>query len=68
MSRKVIQIATMPESFDPRGHGSVTAALYALCDDGTLWSLGDGSQWNDWMPVKPVPQESTATQKSAARS
>lgn len=54
--RKVIQIATMPESrFKASGDVSVTAAIYALCDDGTMWAISY-DEWNDWREVKPIPQ------------
>lgn len=58
MSRKVIQIATMPES-RASGDVSVTAVLYALCDDGTMWAISY-DEWNDWREVKPIPQPQPA--------
>lgn len=45
--RKIIQVcsgASQPEYYEP--------SLYALCGDGTLWSLA-GSGWH---PIPNVPQ------------
>lgn len=54
-SRKVIQIATMPQKESTGRMEQVPAALYALCDDGTMWALNAGT--NDWwLEVKAVPQ------------
>jgi hypothetical protein len=45
--RKVVQIAAAPygeaTDFGPR--------LFALCDDGTVWSLGE-----TWRRIQPIPQ------------
>jgi hypothetical protein len=48
--RKVIQIACMPMPSplqDP--------ALYALCDDGSMWALSEDS--GGWVRLKSVPQD-----------
>ena len=31
--------------------------IYALCDDGTLWSETVPSQKFEWTPIPPIPQD-----------
>lgn len=51
--RKVIQLAVKPASdTEFSSHG---AALYALCDDGTMWVQWDRNNW--WERVEGVPPE-----------
>lgn len=45
--RKVIQIVVMPQGV------TESAALYALCDDGTIWAMNVGYPWGR---VTAVPQ------------
>lgn len=50
--RKVIQIAVAP--------ANVTYAedtLYALCDDGSIYSLYIFSSDDEWRSVQPIPQD-----------
>lgn len=53
MSRKIIQIAIDP-SWEHSGEG---AKIYALCDDGTLWSLIDEMDKFNWERMKDIPQD-----------
>ena len=55
--RKIIQIETCPINtigFDD-GTTNTTNAVFALCDDGTLWMQIIGGQGN-WTPIDGVPQ------------
>jgi hypothetical protein len=52
MARQIIQISVAAVVLGDIGH----TVLYALCDDGTTWSLVYGE---DWKRVRPVPQEPT---------
>ncbi len=49
MTRKIIQIAVtaIPEQSD---------VIYALCDDGSVWSLWLGSDPHEWYRMKDVPE------------
>lgn len=54
MKRKIIQVATTPDTVD------FHAALYALCDDGTLWTMslsGESNETEKWEKIKDIPQE-----------
>ncbi len=55
MSRKIIQIAiaATPETRD----GSEARVLYALCDDGTVWSIDRFEAQRTWRLVEPIPQD-----------
>lgn len=57
MSRRIIQIAAMPAGHatqtPDRGESNV-AALYALCDDGSLWAFGEKHPWKQ---ISGVPQD-----------
>jgi hypothetical protein len=54
-TRRVIQIATWgSNATDHDGCISEVDALYALCDDGTIWSWLDKAR--GWSEVTPVPQ------------
>lgn len=45
--RRIVQVSPMP---------GIPEAIYALCDDGTLWhNYGP----NDWYQLPPIPQENT---------
>lgn len=56
--RKIIQIAAVSRR-QPE-HIIVTPlvviSLFALCDDGTLWGLGEVGESNDWVKIKEIPQ------------
>jgi hypothetical protein len=52
MDRKVIQLCVSPEF-----EGEVGDVLYALCDDGTVWSLWLGADKPEWSRVNSIPQE-----------
>lgn len=47
--RKIVQIATLATR-DGLGH-----KLFALCDDGTVWSGTEGS--NAWKKMANIPQD-----------
>lgn len=52
MSRRIVQIAAAGGWMSP-DYGNVPNALYALCDDGTLWV-----QWYagaEWESVRGIP-------------
>ena len=49
MTRKIIQIAAIPETKNS------FRTVFALCDDGTVWDIfesGDG-----WELLPPIPQD-----------
>lgn len=52
-TRRIIQIA-----IDPSPDSGSTSVVYALCNDGTVWSRVDipGKQWSQMDDV-PQPQE-----------
>lgn len=54
MNRKIVQIAsTSPADVD---HPSVPVTLTtALCDDGTVWCIGDSDE--SWRQLPDIPQE-----------
>jgi hypothetical protein len=57
MTRRIIQIATMPAGHannTPLKGESNVAALYALCDDGSLWAYGEGCPWKQ---LVGIPQQ-----------
>ena len=56
--RRIIQIAAQPAVANALGEATHTAALYALCDDGTLWVLYDPSEV--WETVERIPQDGAA--------
>lgn len=43
MPRKIVQIA------------ATTSAIYALCEDGSMWMLIGGHL--DWLRIVPIPQD-----------
>lgn len=49
--RKIIQIAIDPSTDE------YTGSVYALCDDGTVWSRQDITN-KQWYKLPPIPQES----------
>lgn len=49
MKRKIIQICVTPDT------ETENAVTYALCDDGTVWSLCDRA-CAEWVKMKPIPQ------------
>lgn len=55
--RKIIQIETFPVNslILPDGTTNTQSAVFALCDDGTLWMqlIGGGGEWT---PIDGVPQ------------
>lgn len=51
MNRKIIQICA--NQTRSQKDGVLYQDLVALCDDGTLWKLGD----NDWHLILNVPQD-----------
>lgn len=54
--RKVIQIAAIPCGTATNVVSTVNeAALFALCNDGTMWVLD--STTKGWEPFKPIPQD-----------
>jgi hypothetical protein len=50
--RKIVQISVMPESFFIKGE------IYALCDDGTLWSRVDRNN-AEWVQKSTPPTADT---------
>lgn len=50
--RRIVQIATRPDTEDMYGN------LYALCDDGTLWSVTtqSGAEWKK-LDISPITHE-----------
>lgn len=59
MTRKIIQICARPEGSD------TYAALFALCDDGSLWgTFASGVSWEKgWQRMDPIPQDSPAARR-----
>lgn len=65
--RKIIQIATGSFTFpnEPLSEGlkkpvmQETHELYALCDDGTLWSSRyyQNFRQGKWIQLEPIPQD-----------
>lgn len=57
MTRRIIQIAATYDMGEGVGNREPTyqpdTALYALCNDGTVWRLILGS----WHPVDGIPQD-----------
>jgi len=54
-ARKVVQIATSSVPDEPD-------ILYALCNDGTIWSLNLGARTeNHWQRAKDIPQPEEQT-------
>lgn len=47
--RTIIQICVSPES------DQTYSALYALCNDGTVWIKSRGDQV--WIKIKEIPQD-----------
>jgi hypothetical protein len=43
--RKIIQVATLAGTPDIPYKTGQPAAIYALCDDGTLWAMNVGNAW-----------------------
>jgi hypothetical protein len=53
VTRRIVQIAAAsPQSIGQR------TALFALADDGTLWSLGErsGHNMHRWYPMPGLPE------------
>lgn len=49
--RKIIQIEVAPEQ------DNFFECLYALCDDGTVWSITKPDlSSSEWVQIKPIPQ------------
>lgn len=64
MSRKIIQIAVCATHIP----GERLESIFALCDDGTLWS-GNGSTVDpDWCLLLSVPQGEMFTPTSSSPS
>jgi hypothetical protein len=64
-TRKIVQIEAVPEHIEPQHLGlgytgratSVSrAALYALCDDNTLWVLVWANRECHWDRLPDIPQ------------
>ncbi len=55
MPRKIIQISAcgVPDTDTAYGYQLV----FALCDDGTLWSIDYTVTEPNWKPVPPIPQD-----------
>ena len=51
MKRIPIQIVVVPETEETLG------VLYALCNDGTIWSRVTGVHSTDWAQIVDVPQD-----------
>lgn len=51
---KIIQIAAVPDTKDSAG------ALYALCDDGTVWIRIDSFEPPKWVRIEPIPAQDDA--------
>jgi hypothetical protein len=51
MTRRITQIA-----IDPTSEDNYSAVIYALCDDGSLWSLRD-LPGKAWERLPGVPDE-----------
>jgi hypothetical protein len=56
-TRKIVRIVTGPV---PSG----SHVLYALCDDGTVWSRDHVGQ-QAWAPLPPIPQPDTEAKETA---
>lgn len=50
--RKIIQIAFNPCSSE----GNYDGDMYALCDDGTIWSWDRRKGWAKWGDSSEIPQ------------
>jgi len=65
MTRKIIQITSISGS--KTGYHSHWPALYAVCDDDTIWRLVDSALGNydrksanlEWEQLPSIPQEET---------
>jgi hypothetical protein len=58
MSRKIIQVATMPPVQTPSGLVNRESALYALCSDGTVWAMDmEGEHAASWYQLEAIPQD-----------
>lgn len=54
MKRRAIQI-TVTQETDAR-YGE----LFAICDDGTIWSMTfRGTELDPWVELPPIPQDET---------
>lgn len=55
--RKIIQIAAIPAGVN--GYSSNSGQLFALCDDGKLFSfvLSQYVTKNPWFEIEPIPQD-----------
>lgn len=51
--RKVVQLAVLTRPSEVRTLGP-RVLLYALCDDGTMWTLEDNGTWTQ-IPEVPQP-------------
>lgn len=54
--RKIVQIAAC--AIPANEHHDQNWGLYALCNDGTLWSLDGGLRWVELDPIPQVPHTS----------
>lgn len=59
MTRKVIQIACQAPAMNDND-GFCYSALFALCDDGSIWKLS-GREFSRWERVESVPQTGKKT-------
>lgn len=60
MKRKPVQLAVRP------GNEDWNPVVYALCDDGTIWSLLDGVG-GGWQELPDIPQPVPSGRKMAAQ-
>jgi hypothetical protein len=58
MTRKITQIVALPEG------DNTNAALFALCDDGTVWGHSIKNNTKGWVIFTALPQ----TPETEARS
>lgn len=59
MPRKPIQIAAVPVTHldNPDASPTTRTEVFALCDDGSIWSLSDNE--SRWTCLPPMPQQPT---------
>ncbi len=59
--RKIIQIAACGTENTQSTQANLR--VYALCDDGTIWSM---SETQDWIKEPPIPQDQHLNEGTAS--
>jgi hypothetical protein len=58
LARRIAQIACMP-AIEQGGLAPTPSALYALCNDGSVWAISDATA-DTWLRLKDIPQDGAA--------